>query len=430
MIYNRLSPLLLVIAVAVLPLFVKVEALTRRPGAVSIEAASFQRRIMGDDKNSVAFVVSAARGGTATEDSDGGVEAEVDEEEDETDAEEEIVESIEEVVNEVAEEIAEAIEEVIEEVVEEVVEEIVEEDAAEVVAEEVDEEDEVVFPTDEIPSDDVRSFHTTDGELADDEGVYTDGQNESPIADNEPAEDTIVATEETANGGDDDDEEVDEDEESAAIGATAVRAGASVAVIDEETKNVLITDLRYTEEDVANMRPEIALDVVNNKLARPTEGMPKNWYIDQDAATSKPSILAKKKGLIVTVAVVGAAAISIGVLKDNDAIGDTVEDIVDALQAIPKSVAAVVVAAKNSVTGGVSTKKKAPALKPAPVSKKDTETSEEEDEESETKDTSVQSIKPGTTPNEVPDPDIDTTWLDKMLTRIGGVFKSFLNIKI
>lgn len=427
MFYNRLSPLLLVIAVAVLPLIVKVEALTRRPGALSMEAASFGRRSLDDNKNSLAFVVSASRGGAATEESDGGVEAEVDEEgdEDETDVEEEIVETIEEVVDEV-DEVAEAIEEVDEEVLEE----IIEEDVAEAVAEEVDEEDEVVFPTDEIPSDDVRSFHTTDGELADDEGIYTDGQNESPIADNEAAEDAIVATEDTANGGDDDDQELEEDEESAAIGATAVRAGASVAVIDEETKDILINDLRYTEEDVANMRPEIALDVVNNKLARPTEGMPTNWYIDQDAAVAKPSLLAKKKGLIVTVAMVGAAAISVGVLKDNDAIGDTVEDIVDALKAIPKSVAALLVAAKSTVTGGISTKKNVPALKPAPPSQKETETLEEEDDESETKDTSVHSIKPGMTPNEVPDPDVDTTWLDKMLTRIEGLFKSFLNIKI
>ena len=146
--------------------------------------------------------------------------------------------------------------------------------------------------------------------------------------------------------------------------ATAVRAGASVTAIGEELKKILVTDLNYTEEDVANMRPELAQEVVDNKLARPIEGMPRNWYIDPELALKQDSILAKKKGIIVTVAVVGAVALSVGVLKENDSIGDTVEEIVDTLKEIPKAIVALVIAAKSKVTGGVSTKKK--PLKPMP----------------------------------------------------------------
>ncbi len=439
--YSRIAPIILVIVALV---FVSVEALTRRPGAISIEASSHERQKLNERKDPVAFLVSAPRGGEVDEESKGGIEAEIDnEEEEETEVEEE---SSEEIVEEYEEAVPEDSED--EEFVEEVVEEAAEEHVAENLEEEIDEaeiavdaeeeeeevvvvdeeETEVVFPTDEIPSDDVRSFHTTDGELADDEGVYTDGQNESPIT----AEETIGATEEPADGGDDDDEEeIDEDEqESAYAEATAVRAGASVTVIDEDLKNILITDLQYTEEDVTNMRPELAQEVVGNKLARPIEGMPRNWYIDPELAVKQDAMLAKKKGLIVTVAMVGAVALSVGVLKENDTIGDTVEEIVDALKEIPKAIVAMVVAAKSKVTGGVSTNKKSlPAATPPPAAEEPKE-EEEEADELETKDASVHSIKPGTTPKEVPDPNLDTTWLDKLITKIGSGFKSFLNIKI
>ena len=434
---SRITTVFLVIVALA---FVSVEALTRRPGAIS---SSLERKKLSERKDPVAFLVSAPRGGEVDEESKGGIEAEIDlEEEEETEIEEE---SSEEIVEEYAEVVLEDSED--EELVEEVVEEAVEEDVAENLEEEIDEvevevdagedeeevvavdeeEAEVVFPTDEIPSDDVRSFHTTDGELADDEGVYTDGQNESPIT----AEETIGATEEPGDGGDDDDEEeIDEDEqESAFAEATAVRAGASVTVIEEELKSILINDLNYTEEDVANMRPELAQEVVDNKLARPIEGMPRNWYIDPDLAVKQDSMLAKKKGLIVTVAMVGAVALSVGVLKENDTIGDTVEEIVDALKEIPKAIVALVVAAKSKVTGGVSTKKKSlPAATPPPPVDEPEE--EEEADELETKDTNVHSLKPGTTPKEVPDPNLDTTWLDKLITKIGSGFKSFLNMKI
>jgi len=389
---------------ALLAALVPAEALrTTRPEVVSMEPSSFhkhlhQRRKEISNGNPIAFLVSVPRGGAdasaeASTESNGGVK--------------------EEVAGEVEEPVVEEEEE---EVVEEVEEETeAEEDAVAVVEEE--EEVEVVYPTEEIPSDDVQPIHTTDGELADgefadDEGVYTDGQNESPI----------VAAD-TAEGGDDGDDEDDEEVEDPSPEATAV-TDASVAVIDDELKKVLMADLKYTEDDVSNMRPEIAEDVVLNKLAKPIEGMPKNWYIDPDARTKQSPLskLLQKKALLVSVAVVGAAAVAVGTLKDNDAIGDTIEDIVDAILAIPKSLAGLVIAAKSAVL---------PKKKPKLAAYKSTVPQEEVNVDvPETKIAAATSIKPGTTPKDVPDLEADYTWLDKGLTKIGAGFKSFFNMKI
>lgn len=344
--------------------------------------------------------------------------------------------AVEEVV-EVAVEAAEIEEEFEEDVV---VEEVVAEDV-DIVAEEVDEEEEeVVFPTDEIPSDDVRSFHTTDGELADDEGMYTDGQNESPIAENEAASETIGAAEELGDDNDDDDDAdddvvvVEKPEPTSEEATTAVRTAASVAVIDDALKEVLMTDLHYTKNDVSRMRPEIAVDVVRNQLSRPLEGMPKNWYSDPEDF-AKSSLLAKKKGLVVSIVAVGAAALTVGFLKENDAVGDTIEDIADALRAIPKSLVAIMAAAKKSVAGktkpaAATAAAAAPAVAPESETKEEVQEEDEKEDGPGAMDTSIHSIKPGTSPEEVPDPEVDYTWLDKLITRIGRTLNSIFNAKI
>jgi len=342
---------------------------------------SYSRTSSGN-VDSVAFLVSVPRGGAEAGDGE---------------------RKMEETVHEIEAEVEELLEEVAEE-------------AVEAIAAEIEEEADVVFPTDELPSDDVRFFHTTDGELADDEGMYTDGQNDSPIADNEAAADTIGVTAVPAGG----DENHHGDDPSTE--ATAFRTAVSVAFIDDDLKRVLMTDLRYTKVDVSLMRPDIAKEVARNKLARPTEGMPKNWYSDPDAVNQKQAYLSPsaKRKIVVSVAVAGVAALSVGVLKENDTVGDTIEEIVGALQAIPKSLVAMVVAAKRT------------AQKSSPMGKMKEEPQEEEEKEDEpeTMDTSIHSIKPGTTPKEVPDPEADHTWLDKVLTRMAGLVKSFFSIKI
>mmetsp|Transcript_984 Transcript_984/g.2165 ORF Transcript_984/g.2165 Transcript_984/m.2165 type:complete len:464 (+) Transcript_984:2-1393(+) len=450
------SALVLLLVAIVVPVSALLKSSRTAAPAVGFRFSGQRRKA-----NPVTFVALVPRGGAENDRaaaSRGGVgeaEAEADEEIEEKETEPAGAEAVEEAEEEPteddtveetieAEAVGESEEEEAAVVEEEVAEELLEEEdeeeepteAEEGAVEEEDEDDEVVvFPTEEIPSDDVRAFHTTDGELADDEGMYTDGNNESPIADNDAA---AAAAMEAGDGGDGGDAPESEDavvaEAPEEIG-TAV-AAAAVTTIDAGTKRALVADLRYTEDDVANMRPEIAGEVVHHKLARPTEGMPKNWYKNAEDVP-KPSLLsgANTKTVVVSVAAVGVAALSIGALTDNDGVGDAIEDLVDALKGIPQSLAAMVVAAKTaSVSKGPT-----PQAAAAPVASKTTqESSEEEDGEDvessseavEDMDNGIHSIKPGTSPSEVPDPEVDDTWLDKMLTWVEKGFKSFFNMKI
>lgn len=401
-------------------------------------------------------LVSIPRGGS---DSRGSVGEEKAAGEDDDDGEK-VEETIESVVEEIEAEVEEIMEEVAEEIIEAEVEAVIEAE----IEEEAEDDEEDVFPTDEIPSDDVRyNFHTTDGELADDEGMYTDGQNESPIADNDNDNDNEVAEAAAVRGGDDGDMDGEDDPEGdVASDSTAVRTAASVAVLDDDLKKVLMTDLRYTKDDVAMMRPDVAADIVRNKLRRPIEGMPPNFYSDPEVAAQKckPSLLARNKGLILSVAAVGAAAVSVGVLKENDSFGDAIEDIADALKGIPKSVMALVVVAKRKISrkGEAAPEAAEAEAVAAPASgdesEEEAETGDEEpkEEAKETggfgggqnqrmslkkglksiklKDRSLASIKPGATPKELKATGYDDTWLDKLITRIGDVFDLIFKAKI
>jgi len=373
----------------------------------------------------------------------------------EIDIEEEIVEEMEVEAESAAEEMEEEVDEIEEE--EEVV--AVEEKEEAVGVEEEEEEDvAVVYPTDEIPSDDIRAFHTTDGELADDEGIYTDGQNESPIAvDENESEDEEEEVEAVA---DIESKDADTAPNQAPITKTDVSTAtatnnnadktgaAAVTTIDGEMKRILISELRYTEADVSQMRPEIAAEVVRNSLAKPTEGMPPSFYLDP-ASRPTPSASNKfwsTKKIVLSVA--GVAALSVGAtaLKDqeND-LGESIEECIDALKEIPEKIAALVATVMNTrskiETKAANTQDNTETVKfevaaAAAIEEATKEKVGEDGEEEEEiaspieQDTNVHSIRPGTKPEEIPDPDIDKTWLDKMLTGIERAIKSFLSIKI
>merc|ERR1712037_1048552 len=126
------------------------------------------------------------------------------------------------------------------------------------------------------------------------------------------------------------------------------------ASINEEIKNALRNDLRYTEQDLLYMRPEIARMVFHHKLARPIEGMPKNWYRNKEKDSTdnnnigkrlRRSLLSskkKRKVFIVSIAAtVGVtAAMSTSGVLDKDILEDLIDDVKDYLQEIPKAIAA------------------------------------------------------------------------------------------
>ena len=371
--------------------------------------------------------------------------------------EEEIVEEMEVEAEGVAEETEVEADEIEEE--EEVV--AVEEKEVAVAVEEENEEEEeeevaVIYPTDEISSDDVRAFHTTDGELADDEGIYTDGQNESPIAVDENESEDEDEEQEVEAAADTESEDVDTTPNQAPITKTetstatatnndAVETVAAVTTIDAETKRILISELRYTVADVSQMRPEIAAEVVRNSLAKPTEGMPPSFYLDptnRPTPSTSNKFWSTKKILL---SVAGVAALSVGAtaLKDqeND-VGESIEELIDTLKEIPEKIAALVAFVMNTrskietkasdTLDKIETVKADVAAAAAAIDETIKERlGEEEEVTSPTEqDTSVHSIRPGTKPEEIPDPDTDKTWLDKMLTGIERAIKSFLSIKI
>ena len=49
-------------------------------------------------------------------------------------------------------------------------------------------------------------------------------------------------------------------------------------VIDNETERILTKELHFQRHEVASMKPGIALVLAEKRLARPWEGIPKNWY--------------------------------------------------------------------------------------------------------------------------------------------------------
>ncbi|OEU14882.1 hypothetical protein FRACYDRAFT_269704 [Fragilariopsis cylindrus CCMP1102] len=216
------------------------------------------------------------------------------------------------------------------------------------------------------------------------------------------------------------------------------------------------------------MRPDIAKMVVYHKLARPTEGMPKNWYIndgndgssDGGIITSQQQSKKKKKSIVISIATVGAlAAISVLIRQGDNINIDVIEDCWDSLQSIPKAIGAAIVSITSTVTKKVISSSSSSSGSGTPTTATATTTEAEvvdtekegKDEDEDSTDSSTtsvvaiaatidddtsttakaaqaHSIKPGT--KVAPKYDVDDTWLDKLLTNIERSIKGIFNIKI
>merc|ERR1712238_531974 len=214
----------------------------------------------------------------------------------------------------------------------------------------------------------------------------------------------------------------------------------------------LLLDLKYTKYDIRHMRPDIAKMVLYHKLARPLEGMPKNWY--HDSASIEIQKKKKKKNVVISIAVVGVAttmtAVYINNNNNNNVLESSiefVEDCLERLQSIPKAIGTAIGIGSTVRTKGGSSSNS---------SKRDTTATavDDDDQEDEYVDANnndegsnssscssssrsstafaaaaeVHSIKPGT--KEAPNYDIDITWLDKVLTTIEKSIKKIFMIKI
>ena len=325
-----------------------------------------------------------------------------------------------------------------------------------------DEDEEVVaFPA-EIPSDEVRSFHTTDGELADDESVTTDN-------DDDDNDDTVGNGISRARADDPTQVNVEPEEEidaMTAFGSTTTITATAVAstIIDAELKSILMNELRYTKHDVRKMRPDIAPMVVDHKLVRPYEGMPKNWYLDHHSYDNDKKWNHRRAMLVRTIAV--GCLLSVSYHEITTPTGWIEELWENITHTVPKSISAFFVGSFQAITNHKSTttnktpKPKTTTKIPGKVASSSSSVGHEtvvdataDDEDANNNDdlptqndniddddddertttnnnnNKAYSIKPGT--KEFTNYNtVDVTWLDKFLTAIENSVKGFFNIKI
>jgi hypothetical protein len=256
-----------------------------------------------------------------------------------------------------------------------------------------------------VDEDDVRyNAGTTDGEMADDEGM----DSISPVE--EAAELAVV----TAGGT----VMAEEEEQGDAIEDTVTESTSGLEVgttITDEMKQVLRQDLKYTRRDIKLMRPEIASMVVYNKLLRPIEGMPRNWYIE-GAGPAGPLREHAVKIAIAVAAVSGVTAV--GILGD----GLDMSELTRNLKQIPAALAKLGKKTKKDATAQLSEVKEALDEVTAQKTFSEQEMNEMENEV-------PHSIKPGEKPAGLMGKE-DESALDKFLTKIETMIKAFFNIKI
>ena len=181
-----------------------------------------------------------------------------------------------------------------------------------------------------------------------------------------------------------------------------------ITEITDEMKAILRKELRYKARDVKVMRPDIAAMVVANRLRRPTEGMPRNWYVEG----AKPSNALQDNVVKVSLALVAAGAVALIGLKGED-LGIEFDAFGDAL--------------KKITSKSIGKKKKTadtPAVVTPPVVQEVEATEVEEEEDH------PQSVMPFTDKPPAYEKDLDKTWLDKVITSIENAVKAFFRIKI
>ena len=359
----------------------------------------------------VVFAATRVRGGTAAdgifedeEEDEEDWEEEEYEEEDSTVAEEEELEEEEEQDEDVFGD--EAVEEE-ETFVETQEEEFEEEEAFEDALEDVPEEEPA--PTAQVLEE--RMATTTDDEnsyssafvdrmeLAD---AYDEGETTAGGAEEDAAAAAATAAVTATVGGSDEDRSPE--------APPAKDEPPQITEITDEMKAILRKELRYKARDVKVMRPDIAAMVVANRLRRPTEGMPRNWYVEG----AQPSNALQDNVVKVSLAVVAAGAVALIGLKGED-LGiefDALKKITSIFAALPKSIG----------------KKKKTADTPAVVTPsvvQEVEATEVEEEEDH-----PQSVMPFTDKPPAYEKDLDKTWLDKVITSIENAVKAFFRIKI
>ncbi|KAG7366732.1 hypothetical protein IV203_029402 [Nitzschia inconspicua] len=263
-----------------------------------------------------------------------------------------------------------------------------------------------------VEEDDVRLVAgTTDGELADDEGMdsISTPEDAAELAAVTAGGAVLMAEEEIDVAQDDDNDTVLKE-------VVAAELEDDIEVTDE-MKQVLRNELKYTARDVKLMRPEIASMVVYNKLMRPVEGMPRNWYVEGAGPIGPLRENALKIALAIAVAGAGAA------FSLNGG-GMEISELLDPLKKVPASIAAF----SKSFMKQAKTKVEESSVVVEEALEPEQETTFSGEEMKEMENEVPHSIKPGSKPfltgNE------DKSALDKFLSKIENMIKGFFRIEI
>lgn len=271
-------------------------------------------------------------------------------------------------------------------------------------------------------------------------GFHTDDENSSAFVDRMELADAYDL-EETVTG----EEQIvmDDAQAMAAVtAATAVGAGGSdldsiveerpaateeedgelaVEEITDEMKEILVQDLKFRPADIKVLRPEIASMIIANRLQKPREGMPANWYLPGSAKSGVSPLRKRIIKASATILAVGAVAL---VAKGQDI---DLDDIADLLKKIPATLAAIPAAlmgSSSSSEGAKLDEKTSPADSVVEEGEEDSSSPTEEEDDH------PHSLKPGSSYPPTYEEDLDKTALDKIITKIENGFKSFFRMKI
>jgi len=313
--------------------------------------------------------------------------------------------------------------------------------------EELDDEEELVEEEDETPAaeDDIPSAVEEAVALEDEvstlgERSYTDDENSSSFVDRMEARIANVNTDDEnssafvdrmdlADAYDEVDTTADQEEDSAlaaVTAATAIGGADDGAPADEETvagedsqekdtsvvplelpKEIKDTlkGLKYKAREIDQLRPEVATELAEKGLQRPQEGIPKNWFLEGGA--SDVSIRQQALKISMLLAALGGLAF----------VGATV-DVGGLIAGVP------------SILKSLLPTKSTAVVEPASAPITETEVSLVEAEEEEEEDDHPHSVKPNSTGPPAYEKDLDKSWLDKVITKVGDVFKAIWNAKL
>jgi hypothetical protein len=222
--------------------------------------------------------------------------------------------------------------------------------------------------------------------------------------------------------------------------AAADSSSVTTMSIDDDTRKVLIQDLKYRKSEVDAMKPDIAAVVAAKKLYRPPEGMPANWHMNTNGTTTTRSqrdqiiqILPK----IILPAIVGAIAITKGPdfvaamtassSKRSWARAAAKHNIPAAVGAIPME------SSSSSLVSSTAATTQQPLLVGEPFVPQNNGQQPllpVNEHTSALGEIHPHSVKPGKHPLPVDESDLDVTWLDKLITAVGRKIQAFLRLEI